>query len=92
MEALISIVVQLISGVVGGNVAGIMKSLSLGSTGNSIAGGIGGLVLGQLMNYLQTGGATDMTSALLGQAAGSGVAGIVVTAVIGLLRNVMAKR
>ena len=39
MESLIPLIIQLISGAVGGNVAGaMMKNLSLGTLGNSIAG------------------------------------------------------
>ena len=37
MESLIPLIIQLISGAVGGNVAGsLMKKLSLGTVGNSI--------------------------------------------------------
>ncbi|MFM7800212.1 MAG: hypothetical protein ACKPBA_14710, partial [Planctomycetota bacterium] len=48
-----SLLIQLVSGAVGGNIGGAaLKNLSLGTTGNSIAGIIGGpigaAVLGQL--------------------------------------------
>ena len=53
MEGIIALIIQLISGAVGGNVAGaLLKKLSLGTVGNSIVGilggGIGGLILGAL--------------------------------------------
>ena len=50
MENLLPIIIQLISGAVGGNVAGaLMKNLSLGTLGNSIAGILGGGLGGQML-------------------------------------------
>ena len=46
-----SLIIQLVSGAVGGNIGGaIFKNLSLGTTGNSIAGIIGGplIMIGSL--------------------------------------------
>ena len=41
---LINLIIQLISGAVGGNIAGVaLKDYSLGTLGNSIAGVVGGL-------------------------------------------------
>ncbi|MBN9308079.1 hypothetical protein, partial [Devosia sp.] len=43
MEAIVSILVQLIAGGVGGNgLAAVVKQINLGPVGNSIAGAIGG--------------------------------------------------
>ena len=40
---IVSLVVQLVSGAIGGNLAGsLLKNLSLGALGNSLAGAIGG--------------------------------------------------
>ena len=45
---IVGLVIQLIAGAIGGNAVGkISKGFSLGGTGNSIAGAIGGVVLGQ---------------------------------------------
>ena len=42
MESLLPMIIQLVSGAVGGNAAGAaLKNLSLGSTGNSVVGAIG---------------------------------------------------
>lgn len=42
MEGILPIIIQLISGAAGGNIAGsLMKNLSLGTIGNSLAGIIG---------------------------------------------------
>jgi hypothetical protein len=50
MESLLPIIIQLIAGAIGGNAAGAaMKGKSLGGGGNSIAGAIGGVVLGQIV-------------------------------------------
>ena len=71
---LINLIIQLISGAVGGNVAGAaLKDYSLGTLGNSIAGivggGVGGWILSAVMPALaQTASTTDW-SAVLGQVA-----------------------
>ncbi len=56
MESLLPIILQLVSGAVGGNIAGAVKNLSLGTAGNTVAGGIGGVILGQLLPLLSGGG------------------------------------
>ena len=63
MESLIPLIIQLISGAVGGNITGsLFKNLSLGSVGNSIAGILGGGLGGQLLSMagLATGGGMDL--------------------------------
>lgn len=83
-----TILTSLISGGVGGNIAGsLLKKLNLGPLGNTIAGVIGGGVGGMAMNNMM--GVTDMTSSVLGNIAGSGIGGAVVMIVIGLIRNAM---
>ena len=48
--ALVNLIIQLISGAVGGNVAGAaLKDYSLGTLGNSIAGIVGGGVGGAVL-------------------------------------------
>jgi len=58
------VIVALISGGVGGNIAGaVMKNLSLGAVGNTIVGLIGGGLGGQLLlmaGVLQKGGTVAM--------------------------------
>ena len=50
---MLPLIIQLISGAVGGNVAGaLMKNFNLGPIGNSIAGLIGGGLGGQLLSML----------------------------------------
>lgn len=96
---LLPLIIQLVSGAVGGNVAGsLMKNMSLGTLGNSIAGIAGGGLGGQLLGMLGLGGAAaaanstgmDITS-ILGSVAGGGVGGGVVMAIVGMIRNAMGK-
>lgn len=101
MEALLPIIIQLLAGGAGGNVVGqLAKNLSMGTTGNSIAGAVGGLVLswvaGQvpgldaLVGGMAAGGGAD-----IGALAGQGVAGLVgggaLTAIAGFVKNNMLK-
>ena len=91
MELLIS----LIAGAAGGNAAGgLLKSLNQGTLINSIAGIVGGGLGGQILGALGAGGAAaggmDIGS-IVGQLASGGVGGGVVLAVVGMIRNAMAK-
>lgn len=94
MESLLPIIIQLVSGAVGGNVAGkTLKNLDLGTLGNSIAGiiggGLGGQILGSVLNMSSTGG-LDIGS-IVTQIAGGGVGGGVLMAVVGVVKNMMKK-
>ena len=54
MDGIIGVIISLISGAVGGNIAGsALKEQSLGTLGNSIAGIIGGGLGGQLLSALR---------------------------------------
>jgi uncharacterized membrane protein YeaQ/YmgE (transglycosylase-associated protein family) len=94
---IISLIIEVISGAVGGNVAGAaMKDSSLGTVGNSIAGivggGLGGTILQSITGNAATGGGSlDMTT-ILSNIAGGGVGGAILMAVIGLVKNQMAKK
>ncbi len=85
MEALMPIIIQLISGAVGGNVIGaILKKFSLGMLGNSIAGLVGGGLGGQLLGPMLGSGMAGE----IGAAAGGG--GILMV-IIGLIKSAMSK-
>lgn len=91
------LVIQLVSGAVGGNVAGaLLKKFSLGTVGNSIVGILGGGIGGQILGMLgvggagQGGGAMDLGS-ILSSVAGGGVGGGVLMAIIGVIRKMMSK-
>ena len=93
---IISLIIEAISGAVGGNVAGAaMKENSLGTVGNSIAGlvggGLGGTILQSIMGSAATGGGSlDMTT-ILSNVAGGGVGGAILMAIVGIIKNKMAK-
>jgi hypothetical protein len=102
MEVLVPLLVQLIAGGAGGNVLGqLAKNLSLGTTGNSIAGAIGGLAVTWLAGRIPgldslvgaaAGGAAGLDfGALAGQGVTGLVGGGVLTAIAGLVKSSMAK-
>ena len=91
---IVTLLVQLVSGAVGGNIAGgILKKLSLGTVGNSIVGILGGGLGGVLLNALgvDTGGGGVDVSSVIGSIAGGGVGGGVLLAIVGAIRNAMGK-
>jgi uncharacterized membrane protein YeaQ/YmgE (transglycosylase-associated protein family) len=93
---IISLIIQLISGAVGGNIAGAaMKESSLGTLGNSIAGivggGLGGTILQMVMGTAAAGGGLDLQS-ILANVAGGGVGGAILMAIVGIIKNKMAAK
>lgn len=88
------LIIQLISGAVGGNLAGsLMKDSSMGTLWNSVAGIAGGGLGSQILGMLGIGaasGAMDVSS-ILSMVASGGVGGGVVMAVIGMVKKAMAK-
>lgn len=105
MDVIVPILVQLLAGGAGGNVVGQLATrLNLGTAGNSVVGAIGGLggtwlasmipgldsLVGAAAGAAGTTGALDL-GALAGQAATSLVGGAGLTAIVGLIKSVMAK-
>src|SRR3546814_463172 len=95
-ESLINVIIQLVSGAIGGNaVAAGAKKYTLGTLGNTIAGAIGGLGGGQLLQALLGAGAAAGTAsaggldigALIAQVIGGGAGGAILTFVAGLIRQ-----
>ncbi|MBL4659878.1 MAG: hypothetical protein JKY19_05950 [Alcanivoracaceae bacterium] len=91
MESLIPMIINLISGAVGGNIAGkLFKSLNLGTLLNSIAGIVGGGLGGQLLAMLGIGGGGSMDlMGILQSVAAGGVGGGVLMAIIGFIKKMM---
>ncbi|KNG93832.1 hypothetical protein [Pseudaestuariivita atlantica] len=94
------LIISLISGAVGGNVAGgLLKKLDQGTLINSISGIVGGGIGGQLLGMMGAPGLEGAAGeaggldigAIIGQVAGGGVGGGVVLAIVGAVRNMMAK-
>jgi uncharacterized membrane protein YeaQ/YmgE (transglycosylase-associated protein family) len=94
--AMINLIIQLISGAVGGNAAGAaMKDYNLGPIGNTIAGviggGIGGQILAQLSPQLASAATGLDWGAIVGQVASGGIGGAILMVIAGVLKNMMAK-
>lgn len=90
-----SLLVQLISGAVGGNVAGAaMKKFSLGTVGNSVVGILGGGLGGQILAMLGVGGADGGMDAgsIVSSIAGGGVGGAVLLLIVGAIKGAMGSK
>jgi uncharacterized membrane protein YeaQ/YmgE (transglycosylase-associated protein family) len=91
----VNLIIQLVSGALGGNLAGgLFKKISLGTVLNSILGIVGGGLGGQLLNALgfgNTGGpGTDIWS-VIGNILGGGVGGGILMAIIGVIKKAFSK-
>jgi len=94
---IVTLIIQLLSGAAGGNIAGaLLKNISLGTLGNSIAGivggGLGAQILGQFFNLppaALSGGIDPM--AILSQVLAGGAGGGVTLAIVGALRSMLSK-
>ena len=84
-------VISLVTGAIGGNVAGaIFKNLSLGPLGNTIAGVVGGGAGAEILRAVL--GAGGGGGSVVGNVASSGVGSVVVMLIVGLIKNAMAKK
>jgi uncharacterized membrane protein YeaQ/YmgE (transglycosylase-associated protein family) len=95
MEQWLPLIIQLVSGALGGNLAGaLMKKFSLGTLGDSIVGilggGIGGFLL-KLLGVALSGGAGLDLGSIIGNIAAGGVGGGVLMAIVGLIKKALAK-
>ncbi len=94
---IVSLLIQLASGAIGGNLAGtLLKKMSLGLLGNTLAGIVGGGLGGQILEQvLGVGTATAASGLDLGslipQIAGGGVGGGMLMIVVAILRKLFAK-
>ena len=88
METLIPILIQIISGAIGGNIAGaLMKNISLGTIGNSLAGIVGGGLGGQILGMSGAASAGGIITEILS----GGVGGGVLMMIIGFIRKIITK-
>jgi hypothetical protein len=97
-----SLIIQLIVGAIGGNAAGkVMPDKSLGTLGNTIAGVLGGVGGGQLLDkILGSGAMADAAAgaagsmdigAIIQQIAGGGIGGAVLMIIVGVIKGAMNK-
>jgi len=97
-STIVNLIMQIVAGAVGGNgAAASLKDYSLGTLGNTVAGGIGGVGLGQILQVVlpflasSAGGGLD-AGAVVGQLVGGGVGGAVLTIIVGAVKNMMASK
>jgi uncharacterized membrane protein YeaQ/YmgE (transglycosylase-associated protein family) len=90
---IVSLIINLISGAIGGNLAGAaLKDQSLGTIGNSVAGILGGGVGAAILQALGATGAGGLdVGSLISSIVSGGIGGAIVMAIIGLVRNAPAK-
>ena len=95
---IVGLLVNAVAGAVGGGATGkAMKEKGLGTMGNTIVGLIGGIGGGALMQQLGFLANTAQSAgfdvgALAGQLVGGGVAGAILTAIVGMAKNAASKR
>ncbi len=91
---LLPLIINLVSGAVGGNLAGaLLKNFSLGTLWNSVVGIIGGGLGAQVLGAVGMGVAnsgTDIAS-IIGQIASGGVGGGVLMVIVGIIKRLIAK-
>ena len=95
MGNIINIIIQLVSGGIGGTAAGkAMPKFSLGKVGDIIAGILGGVGGGQLLGALGIGagaGGLDIGS-IIASILGGGVGGGALMAVVSAIKGAMEKK
>ncbi|MFT3673484.1 hypothetical protein [Aestuariivirga sp.] len=88
METLLPLILQIVAGGVGGTVGGAaVKTTDMGTLLNAITGAVGGVGAGQLLPILL--GAASSAGFDIGNVAASGVGGIVLQVIAGLIRSKM---
>lgn len=96
MEEFLPISIQLVVGALGGNVAGkLLKNMSLGTIGNTVAGILGGGIGGQLLGMLRLNAGAQPEviefAEIVGSIASGGVGGGVLMAIIGIIKKTLTK-
>src|SRR6516165_5648770 len=95
-STIINLIIQLIAGAIGGNAAAAsMENVNLGPAGNTIAGALGGVGGGQILDApippLAGAGARVDWKVVVGQLIGGSVGGALLTEIAGMIKNAMAK-
>jgi hypothetical protein len=95
---LVNLILQVAAGAIGGTAAGsALKDLSLGKAGDAISGAVGGGIVGQILAAVLN--SPEAAAAVQGidiggivkDLVGGGAGGAAVMAIIGAIRNAMAK-
>ncbi|MFZ2099902.1 MAG: hypothetical protein WAU86_04995 [Oricola sp.] len=93
MEALMPIIIQVVTGIIGGQAVGAaVKQAAMGQLPKILSGAIGGVGGGALLSALM--GSPDVAGAMsgiLGDAVGGAAGGAVLTGIVGVIMNAMKK-
>lgn len=94
METLLPLLIQVLGGGAGGNLAGkLLKNIDLSKIVQTVLGIVGGVLGGQglgALEILQSVLGSEGAGGLLGNAGASGISGAVLVAVIGLIKKMMS--
>jgi len=91
MEALLPIIIQVVTGVIGGQAIGAaLKQVDMSQVIKIISGGVGGLGGGLLLGGM--GGDAGALSGILGDVVGGGAGGAVLTGIVGMVMKQMGNR
>jgi uncharacterized membrane protein YeaQ/YmgE (transglycosylase-associated protein family) len=83
-----NLLIQLVSGAIGGNLAGMgLKKYSLGMLGNSIAGILGGGIGAQILGPM----IASAAEGILGDIASGTIGGAVLMIIVGVIKQMMGK-
>ena len=90
---MLQVIINLISGLAGGNAAGsLLKKLSLGPIGNSIVGLIGGWLGGTGLSSITNAASGSMDAgSIISSIAGGAGGGAILTAIVGFIKSKMGK-
>ena len=92
----VALLIQLVAGATGGNIAGsLLRRMSLGPIGNTIAGMVGGGIGNVMLNGVLGPGQVAALAvldpgAVIGEIAAAGVGGGVMMVLVGLLRQALS--
>ncbi|HTV70572.1 MAG TPA: hypothetical protein VMF90_18740 [Rhizobiaceae bacterium] len=92
-NAILAIVVQIVTGIIGGQAVGAaIKQAAMAQLPKIISGGVGGVAGAWILDMLAGGGATPgALDGLLGDAVGGVGGGAILTAIVGAVMNAMKK-
>lgn len=102
MSSIIPLIISLISGLIGGNIAGtaMPEDKSLGALGNSIAGLLGGGAGSYILSALGAAGTAATSAAasgnldissIIAQIGSGGVGGAILMIIVGLIKGAVKK-
>ncbi len=90
---IVGLLIQLVSGAVGGNiVGGVLKNFSTGTLGNTLIGIVGAVVTSYATGKLGASADLSNITALLSSIGINLAGGGVLTAVVGLIKQVLGKK